>query len=153
MGDISGLLFGLGNTTSVNIPTSTGTPADIAILLFALIAAIIAAANAVAEKSTEPTLIYRTGSGNGRNLTPRSWDLGLSYTTEQPVRGPYTVVSMEEINATGTLIAVRDGLTHVSVVPVDYSEMPTWQASRPTANETPHVYTVLLQSISTRVRR
>ena len=34
----------------------------------------------------------------------------------------------------------------------DFSKMPEWQASRERANETPHVYTKILQTISVKVR-
>jgi len=59
---------------------------------------------------------------------------------------------MEAVNATGVLSAVKVGPNHVSVVPNDMSKMPEWQASRERANETPHVYTKILQTISVKVR-
>ena len=47
---------------------------------------------------------------------------------------------------------MKVGPNHVSVVPNDMSKMPEWQASRERANETPHVYTKILQTISVKVR-
>src|SRR5574344_901507 len=94
--------------------------------------------------------IYRTGSGNGTNLTPRTPkdSTGLSYSLSKPDSGPYTVTTMEAVNKTGVLGAVKDGPKHVSVVPTDMSKMPEWQAPRENANENPHMYTKILQSIS-----
>ena len=106
------------------------------------------------KEQKTPTTIYRTGSGNGTNLTPRTPkdSTGLSYSLTKPLSGPYTVTTMEAVNATGVLSAVKDGPNHVSVVPNDMSKMPEWQASREHANETPHVYTKILQTISVKVK-
>ena len=49
---------------------------------------------------------------------------------------------MEAINATGRLVAVKDGLTHVSVFPVNIATMSDWIDSRPIANTNPHEYTL-----------
>ena len=57
---------------------------------------------------------------------------------------------MEAVNATGVLTAIQDSPTHISVVPVEISTMADWQASRENANENPHPYTQILQSISIR---
>ncbi len=108
------------------------------------------------NNTNEFTAIYRTGSGNGTNLTPRTPrddSTGLSYTLTKPDRGPYTVTSMEAVNATGVLVAVKDGPNHVAVIPTDMSKMPEWQATREHANENPHVYTKILQSISLKIRK
>nr|WP_318714699.1 RHS repeat-associated core domain-containing protein [uncultured Treponema sp.] len=106
------------------------------------------------KEQNTPTTIYRTGSGNGTNLTPRTPkdSTGLSYSLTKPLSGPYAVTTMEAVNATGVLSAVKDGPNHVSVVPNDMSKMPEWQASREHANETPHVYTKILQTISVKVK-
>ena len=99
------------------------------------------------------TLIYRTGSGNGTNLTPRIKDQnGLLYYLEEPVGEDYTVTTIETINSTGVLVAVIDGPNHVSVRPTNISELPIWIASRPTANENPYYLTTILASISIKVR-
>ena len=55
---------------------------------------------------------------------------------------PATVITMEAINATGRLVAVKDGLTHVSVFPVNIATMSDWIDSRPIANTNPHEYTL-----------
>jgi len=105
------------------------------------------------ESNEQDTVIYRSGSGNGTNLTPREKDnQGLSYSTEKPLSGKYTKTTIKTVNATLTLKAVQDGPTHVSVTPVEYpistTTMEEWIKSRPTANENPHPYTTTLQIIS-----
>jgi RHS repeat-associated protein len=100
-----------------------------------------------------PTVIYRTGSGNSTNLTPRPKDVsGLSYTTVKPLSGPYTATTIEAINATGKLVAIKDGKTHVSVRPVNMKKMQGWINSRENANTRPHEYTKLLQALSVKVK-
>jgi len=99
-----------------------------------------------------PIIIYRLGSGNGTNLTPREKDLnGLSYLLTMPENGPFTMIYMDAINGTGILAAIQDGKNHVSVVPTDMSKMQEWMDSRPTANQDPHYYTKILQSLSFKV--
>ena len=70
------------------------------------------------EENRYNTLIYRYGGKNPANLTPKLKDLttGLSFSTVPSSN--CVVTTIEEINATGIVHAVRDGLTHVSVVPV-----------------------------------
>ena len=101
-----------------------------------------------------PTVIYRMGSGNGTNLTPREADIdGLSYTTIMP-SGSFTVTTMSAINATGKLMAVMDpkNKTHILVLPVDQTKMQEWQESRPFANIFPHEFTKILQEISIKIK-
>ena len=101
------------------------------------------------QQTQESNAIYRLGSGNGTNLTPRpDDDTGLSYTLVKPKGIPYTETTIEAVNATGVLNAVQDSPTHVSVRPNDMSTMKEWQASRENANTNPHPYTQILQSIS-----
>ncbi len=98
-------------------------------------------------------IIYRSGSGNATNLTPRDIDVtGLSYSTVMPTSGSFTLTSIGTINATGKLTAVQDGATHVSVSPVDSSKMQEWIDSRTFALVNPHEYTKLLQSISVKIK-
>jgi len=98
-------------------------------------------------------IIYRTGSGNATNLTPRDVDTtGLSYSTIKPQSGSYTVTSIDTINSTGVLRAEQDGTTHVSVSPIDPSTMQGWIDSRENASTNPHEYTILLQSISVKIK-
>lgn len=105
------------------------------------------------KKDSKDTIIYRTGSGNATNLTPRSVDVGgLSYTTTMPTSDSFTITSMARINASGVLMAVKDGTSHVSVKPVDGSKMKGWIDSRDFAAVNPHEYTVLLQSLSIRIK-
>ena len=112
-------------------------------------------ARAKENNNKEPTVIYRTESGNGTNLTPRTPNdsTGLSYSLTKPSSTPYTVTTMKAVNTTGVLSAVKDGPNHVTVIPTDMSKMPEWQATREHANENPHVYTKILQSISLKVRK
>ena len=98
-------------------------------------------------------IIYRYGSGNATNLTPRDIDInGLSYTTVMPTSGPFTVTSIQTINATGVLTAVIDGNNHVSVKPVNSDALKDWIASRPNAMVNPHGYTLLLQALSIKIK-
>lgn len=66
------------------------------------------------------TVIYRYGGTNPGNLTPKAKDLrdgrGLSFSTV-PAPG-CSMTTIEALNATGIVYAVRDGATHVSVYPV-----------------------------------
>ena len=106
------------------------------------------------EERSKGTIIYRMGSGNATNLTPRPVDItGLSYTTERPVGQAYTWTTIEMVNSTGKLIAIKDGATHVSVVPVDLDLLPEWIESRSDALRNPHELTVLLQNISAKVKK
>lgn len=62
-------------------------------------------------KQDSITPIYRTGSGNATNLTPREKDItGLSYSLTPPIGEPYTVTTIEAVNKTGVLTAVIDAL-------------------------------------------
>jgi RHS repeat-associated protein len=105
------------------------------------------------EKTGEqPEVIYRTGSGNGTNLTPRQQDIsGLSYQLTMPTSGKYTMLTIDMVNATGFLVAVQDGPNHVSILPIDITKMQEWIDSRPTALTTPHFYTQILQGLSIKV--
>ena len=64
------------------------------------------------------TPIYRYGGTNPGNLTPKKKDKysGLSFSTV-PLPGA-AMTTIEALNATGVVHAVRDGATHVSVRPV-----------------------------------
>lgn len=68
-------------------------------------------------------LIYRYRSSKTENLAPRSgkdFD-GLSFQTPPPTDGrPYVVTTIEIVNSTGVLKAVRKG-THVSITPANGS--------------------------------
>ena len=65
-----------------------------------------------------PTIIYRYGGTNPGNLTPRAKDKysGLSFSTV-PMPGA-AMTTIEAVNATGVVYAVKDGATHVSIRPV-----------------------------------
>lgn len=81
-------------------------------------------------------------------MTPRPKDIGgLSFSLTPPASGKYIVTTMEAVNATGVLKAVKDGPNHVSVMPTIPSTMSGWIASRPNAQTSPHPYTVTLKAI------
>ena len=71
------------------------------------------------------TTIYRYGGTNPGNLTPREKDkyTGLSFSTI-PLPGA-AETTIEALNSTGVVYAIRDGKTHVSVRPVGGS-MQDW---------------------------
>jgi len=99
--------------------------------------------------SDKVTFIYRRGSGTAYNLTPREVDeLGLSYNLTPPVDEKYTITSLELLNSTKVLWGKIDGPNHVSVNPVNPTEMIPWIQSRETANESPYYLTKVLMSIS-----
>ena len=113
----------------------------------------IIALEQVTTKRPKQTVIYRGGSGNATNLTPRPRDIddGLSYelSVTPDIADKYTMTTME-VNATGVLEAVIDRPNHVSVRPVNPLEMMEWINSRPTAKENPYYLTKILASISIR---
>jgi RHS repeat-associated protein len=99
------------------------------------------------------TLIYRFGSHTNTNLTPREKDIGgLSFTTKKPTEGKYVVTTLEAVNATGKLKAIKDSLSHVSVKPTNIGEMSKWIKSRPSAETDPHVNTKILKAITIPVK-
>ena len=74
------------------------------------------------------TVIYRYGKTNPGNLTPKQKDstTGLSFSITPPAPGTdAAVTTIEALNATGVVCAVKDGDTHVSVRPVGVS-IQTW---------------------------
>ena len=99
-------------------------------------------------KDPKSRTIYRKGSGNGTNLTPRIVDVnGLSYQLSVPVVRPYTFTTMEAVNATGILLALKDGPDHVSIVPLNRAKMQEWINSRPNALSSPHPFTQVSQTL------
>lgn len=67
----------------------------------------------------EDTIIYRWGDTSPSSFVPRAIDVtGLSYSLVPPPPGrKATFTTIKALNATGTVVAIRDGYTHVSVVP------------------------------------
>lgn len=97
------------------------------------------------------TIIYRYGSSTNKNMTPRAKDTnGLSYSTIPPADGRYTATTVEAVNNTKILKAVKDikNPNHYLIVPTKFSNLLFWQSTREIADESPHPYTVLLKSIS-----
>ena len=82
----------------------------------------------IANGTSKETIIYRYGGANPGNLVPREVDVmsgtGLSFSTI-PKSGA-AMTTIEEVNATGVLIAVKDGPSHVSVYPVG-TTMAGWR--------------------------
>ena len=72
------------------------------------------------DSSPSSTRIYRYGGTNPGNLTPKAKDLrddkGLSFSTV-PMPGA-AMTTIEALNATNKVYAVKDGPTHVSVYPI-----------------------------------
>lgn len=146
------------------IPIAIPVTIDIVSALLAAIAATSAVAITVVGasevsnvlikkfKDKKQTVIYRLGSGTYTNLTPRPQDkTGLSYMTSNPGKG-YTATTMQAINATGDLVAIKDGGNHVSVKPVNMKKMQEWINSRGNAEKKPHLYTKILRSLSVKVK-
>ena len=81
-------------------------------------------------KPPSPTTIYRYGGTNPGNLTPTKKDLstGLSFSTKPPKNGGAAMTTIEALNATGIVYAVKDGATHVSVYPIG-GTMKDWEAA------------------------
>ncbi len=103
------------------------------------------------KEPENPIFIYRMGNYTNTNLTPRAKDItGLSFSTIKPVSGNYVVTTMKAINSTGRLVAIQDSPTHVSVLPLNISEMDDWIESRNRAETNPHSLTTILKSISSR---
>ena len=104
----------------------------IGILLFGTISLIdyslsVPKENAAAKRDksnfySEQTIIYRYGKGSPSNMTPKEKDAhsGLSFSTIPPAPGKDAMVTtVELVNSTGILEAVKDGPTHYSIKPVD----------------------------------
>ena len=90
------------------------------------------------------TVIYRYGGTKPRNLTPREKDryTGLSFSTI-PMPGA-AMTTIEALNATGLVYAVRDGVTHVSVRPIG-GTMDDWINEGPNSK-----WTLAIQSVVTK---
>ena len=82
-------------------------------------------AEVIPTTPSSSTVIYRYGGTNPGNLTPKAKDKysGLSFSTV-PMPGAATT-TIEALNATGVVYAVKDGPTHVSVRPVG-ATMEDW---------------------------
>ena len=91
-----------------------------------------------------PTVIYRHGGTNPGNLTPKKKDIytGLSFSTVPAPGAAKTTI--EELNATGVVVAVRDGPKHVSVKPVGAS-VEDWINAGPTSIWTQTVKAVVVK--------
>jgi len=100
------------------------------------------------EEKTEtlppPTVIYRYGGTNPGNLTPKEKDKysGLSFSTI-PMPGA-AMTTIEALNATGVVCAVKDGVTHVSVRPVG-ATMEDWINAGPSSKWTQAVRSVVIK--------
>lgn len=150
-----------GSTVAVPAPKELPVPGagSAAKGVVAIITAIIGAATTTTKTTTKVDLnynfIYRNGSGNKTNLTPRPGidTNGLSYFTK-PKSAPMTITAIEAINATGVLHAKIDNPAtgHVSVMPVDPFELEIWMATRDDPTAEPYYLTTVLQSISIKVK-
>ena len=96
----------------------------------------------------QTVVIYRYGNTKSKNLTPRLVDVqvpgyGLSFSTLPPtdVKKGAAVTTIDAINATGVLYAVRDGNFHVSVYPVG-ATIADWYFAGPDS-----IWTKTLESV------
>ena len=109
---------------------------------------------AIEKVEDEQTFIYRLGNGNHANFTPRPGiDMGgLSYQYTKPVGAAYHMTTIEAVNATGVLRAVPDGPNHISVIPIDRSQLLPWMNTREGVKDNGlgevHPYTYLLEGIT-----
>ena len=71
------------------------------------------------------TLIFRYGGRNPGNLTPRTQDVGSGLSFSTVYKHGSAATTIELINRSEHLYAVKDGPTHVSVRPKDGS-MQDW---------------------------
>lgn len=98
----------------------------------------------------QPTYIYRWGNYTNTNFTPRPRDTkGLSFFLFPSPNQHNYVTTIEQINSTGYLTAIKDGPEHVSVRPRFGGQlrMDEWIASRPNAQTSPHLFTIILKGI------
>ncbi|MFD1266686.1 RHS repeat domain-containing protein [Paenibacillus motobuensis] len=81
------------------------------------------------------TKIYRMGNDSPWNMTPRPVDVrgGLSFTLKKPA-SRHVETTIEAINSTGILIAIIDGVDHVSVRPLNGS-ISYWASQRPNSGD------------------
>ena len=98
-------------------------------------------AEVIVASPPSPTVIYRYGGKNPSNLTPKAKDRfsGLSFSTV-PMPGA-AMTTIEALNATGVVYAVKDGPTHVSVRPVGAS-VDDWIKAGPTS-----IWTLAVKSV------
>ena len=81
-----------------------------------------------------PTVIYRYGGVNKGNLVPKTKDIndpegrGLSFSTDY--RSGSATTTIEQVNETGVLYAVQDGMYHVSIYPVNATMYDWYCAGR-----------------------
>ena len=95
------------------------------------------------------TLIYRHGGTNIGNLVPSkkdvAFDSGLSFSTVPEANS--WVTTMEAVNSTECLIAIKDTDTHVTVYPVG-GTVAEWRAQRDNS-----IWTKTLSSISVKIKK
>ena len=99
-----------------------------------------------ADPPSLSTVIYRYGGTNSGNLTPKEKNLrdgrGLSFSTV-PIPG-CSITTIEAINATGFVYAVKDGPIHVSVYPVG-GTMSDWVSAGSSSVWTQAVKSVVIK--------
>ena len=90
------------------------------------------------------TVIYRYGGTNPGNLTPKEKDkyTGLSFSTVPKPGAAMTTI--EALNATGVVYAVKDGATHVSVKPIG-GTMEDWINAGSSSHWTQAVKSVVIK--------
>jgi len=151
--------IGSGSAVAGGGRTGTGTISGPTVVTAHVVAAVLARAHldefVEAKRAQGQTVIYRTGSGNATNMTlrplPEDPSGALSFYLK-PLQGRFSITTKEIVNATGVFRAVRDGVNHVSVFPLDPTQTQGWRDSRDTALINPHPLTLVMMSITIRVR-
>lgn len=95
-------------------------------------------------KNNNATKIYRYGGSNPGNLTPRDKDRTSVLSFATIYRPGAAVTTIEAVNATGVLYAKKDGVTHISVVPVNAS-VDDWIAAGSSSIWTQTLKSVLIK--------
>jgi len=138
-----------GSSSSANVGTSAGASMTIP----QAPAMSRSDARAIEEelRRNGHTPIFRGGSGNATNMTlrplPDDPSGALSFYLKPP-SGKFTITTIEIVNATGVLTAVKDGANHASVKPIDVSRTQEWRDSKENALEDPHEFTRIMMSIT-----
>jgi len=101
---------------------------------------------ATPPRTDDPNLIFRWGGTNPGNLTPRAVDInsGLSFSTRPGAPGTNAATTIQLINATGILVAIQDGPSHISVRPVG-ATVEEWHNAGPSSPWTQALRSVVIR--------
>ncbi|MNT67574.1 hypothetical protein D3C72_2057290 [compost metagenome] len=62
------------------------------------------------------------------------------------------MTTINTVNSTGVLKAIKDGAVHVSVTPVKPGGLISWIESKPNSQNSSHEYTQIIKSICVEVK-